>query len=393
MTLYSGMSMELAYRFGWALLNSLWEGVAVAVVIGIVLAAVPRRAARARYIVLVVGMLALLVAFATTRIAGCEQLPGQSADFGKSAWVARGNEVIPSLDHFGDSHENRAPSDGAIGFNRQPPIDGVRSNNWIESLYPTVAVIWFCGIALLAVWRVAGWLAVQRMRVLRTESAPSPILLIAHRLAERLRLTHSFEVFISHFVETPMVIGLLRPVILIPASALSGLAPAQLEAILAHELAHIWRHDYVVNLLQILVETVMFYHPAVWWISSRIRLEREQACDDIAIELCADRRAYASALVAIEELRAIGSLALAARGTSGRQMLARIQRILGTTATTGQRERQWGLSGIVAAFIVASVCVALIHSQTTRADSGTAATGPFIIRNDAPKLSPFTAVR
>ena len=86
----------------------------------------------------------------------------------------------------------------------------------------------------------------------------------------------------------PTVIGWLKPVVLLPASALAGLAPQQLEAILAHELAHIRRHDYLVNLLQTLVETLLFYHPAVWWLSRRIRIERENCCDDLAVSLCGD---------------------------------------------------------------------------------------------------------
>ena len=94
-------------------------------------------------------------------------------------------------------------------------------------------------------------------------------------------------------VEVPTVIGWLRPVVLMPASALSGMGPQQLEAILAHELAHIRRHDYLVNLLQTVVETLLFYHPAVWWLSGRIRVERENCCDDLAVSLCGDPYAYA----------------------------------------------------------------------------------------------------
>jgi beta-lactamase regulating signal transducer with metallopeptidase domain len=352
------------------------------------MATLPPRAVTARYLSLVAGMLGLVVAFMVTLTVAGEQPSEQSVHFGKPVSIASQGRFTPAMDESGDLKAGNTPT--ATTPDHQSSIGTVLSKNWIESLYPTVAVVWFCGVALLGAWRVAGWFAVQRMRVLRTELAPAPMLLVARRLAERLDLAHSFEILISHFVETPMVIGWLRPVILIPASALSGLAPAQLEAILAHELAHIRRHDYLVNLLQILVETVMFYHPAVWWISSQIRLEREQACDDIAIELCADRREYASALLAIEELRTIGSLGLAARGMGGRQMVARIGRILGMQAPSPQ----WGLSDIVAAGIVASACVALIHSQITRADSGAApATKPFIMRNDAPRLSPFTAVR
>ncbi len=98
-------------------------------------------------------------------------------------------------------------------------------------------------------------------------------------------------------VIAPSLLGVLRPVILLPVSTLAGLTPKQLEGILAHELAHIRRHDYLVNLIQRVFETLLFYHPAVWWLSRRIRLEREQCCDDLAAEACGDPVVLARALI------------------------------------------------------------------------------------------------
>src|SRR5206468_7510728 len=107
----------------------------------------------------------------------------------------------------------------------------------------------------------------------------------------------------SGLVQVPIVIGCLRPVILLPAGTLSGLTPAQLEAILAHELAHVRRHDYLVNAAQCVLETLMFYHPVVWWISHCIREEREHCCDDLVVQVCGDRLAYAKALASLEGSR------------------------------------------------------------------------------------------
>src|SRR5205814_3969509 len=127
----------------------------------------------------------------------------------------------------------------------------------------------------------------------------------------------------SALVDSPCVLGWLKPIILVPISATTGLSPQQIEGILAHELAHVRRNDYLVNLAQTVVETVLFYHPAVWWISRTIRQEREHCCDDIAAQTAGDARGYARALVAMEELRQAqqcepmlvgGRLALAARG-------------------------------------------------------------------------------
>ena len=130
----------------------------------------------------------------------------------------------------------------------------------------------------------------------------------------------------SAVAQTPAVIGWIRPVVLLPASALSGLEPGQIEALLAHELAHIRRHDYLVNLLQTAVETLLFYHPAVWWVGRQMRAERENCCDDLAVAVCGDALVYARALTELEQIRiAAPRLAMAANDGS---LLNRVRRLL-----------------------------------------------------------------
>ena len=114
-------------------------------------------------------------------------------------------------------------------------------------------------------------------------------------------------------VRVPTIVGCLRPVILLPASVVTGLPASHLDAVLAHELAHVRRHDYLVNVLQSLVETLLFYHPAVWWCSRQIRIEREHCCDDLVVEACGDRVVYAHALAQLEELRGLQTDAVSER--------------------------------------------------------------------------------
>ena len=179
----------------------------------------------------------------------------------------------------------------------------------------------------------------------------------------------------SALVDVPTVIGWMKPVILLPASALAGLSPAQLEAILAHELAHIRRHDYLVNLLQTLVETLLFYHPAVWWLSRRIRIERENCCDDLAVSLCGDPVAYAQALADLEELRGRGGqLVMAANGGS---LVHRVRRLLGAPSHAG-RGPGW-LAGSVAVLLMLGIAAGALAdgrvgsvSQRTRAPAAAA---------------------
>ena len=140
----------------------------------------------------------------------------------------------------------------------------------------------------------------------------------------------------------PTVVGWLRPAILLPIAALASLSPAQVEAILAHELAHIRRHDYAVNVLQTIAETLLFYHPSVWWLSRRIRAEREHCCDDIAVALCGDAVGYAQALAELETWRTVSAtMAMAATGGT---LLDRVRRILQVPLTDEPRSPSWAVT-------------------------------------------------
>ena len=148
------------------------------------------------------------------------------------------------------------------------------------------------------------------------------------RLAERLRITLAFRIVESALVDVPSVIGTIRPVVLLPVAALTNLTPGQIEALLVHELAHIRRRDYAINIAQTVAEALLFFHPAVWWMSARIREEREHCCDDIAVEVCAEPVVYASALAELASWRT-RELALSIGAADG-ALLARVRRILQT---------------------------------------------------------------
>src|SRR5690606_25165454 len=140
----------------------------------------------------------------------------------------------------------------------------------------------------------AAWQATRRLVAQAAEPAAPLALEIASRLSARLKLRVPVRLLESVRIDTPVAIGWLRPVILLPAAAVTGLTPAQLEAVLAHELAHVRRHDFVVNVVQRCVESLLFYHPAVWWLSANIRADREECCDDVALESCRNAITYAT---------------------------------------------------------------------------------------------------
>jgi hypothetical protein len=202
----------------------------------------------------------------------------------------------------------------------------------------------------------------------------------------------------SSFVDVPMVIGWLRPVLLVPVAALSGLSAPELEAILAHELAHIRRHDYLVNFLQCVVEILMFYHPATWWITTVMRREREHCCDDMAVAASGDRFTYVRALAALEGLRSPAfSLSQAANGG---KLTARVRHVL------NPQEASMNVVPILVfpavLLVIAPICLTRALDRPTRATTARTTTspqparaapdGPDTIRpSDAPTQLPTSA--
>jgi beta-lactamase regulating signal transducer with metallopeptidase domain len=217
---------------------------------------------------------------------------------------------------------------------RRGPMPGVAadvapaesSSDRIDVVLSAAVVVWVAGVMLLALRLGRGWWRVSRLRQRARALEPSRWTGISQHVAARLGLRHLVRVVDTDLITSPIVMGWISPVIVLPLAAFAGLTPAQVEGILAHELAHIRRHDFLVNLLQPVVETLLFYHPVIWWISGRIRAEREHCCDDLAIAVTGDRIAYASALADLEAFRRMSpSFALAATGGS---LFARVSRLL-----------------------------------------------------------------
>ena len=232
----------------------------------------------------------------------------------------------------------------------------------VDEWLPMFVSVWLAGVVLLTLRLFSGWMWVQRMKSHGARPAPEALQSAARRLMRRLHIGRAVRLLESTSVAVPTVIGWLKPVVLLPASALAGLAPNQIEAILAHELAHIRRHDYIVNLFQTVVETLLFYHPAVWWLSRRIRVERENCCDDLAVSLCGDPVAYAAALAELEGLRSTtGDLVLAATGGS---LLQRVRRLLGAPSHAG-RAPGWLAAGVALLVVISMSAGAVARDALT----------------------------
>jgi uncharacterized protein (TIGR03435 family) len=217
---------------------------------------------------------------------------------------------------------------------------------------PLIVLAWVIGVVSFLTRLLGGWWWIHRLHRVARATPPSAWTKTAARLADSLGLSRRVHIVDSSVVDTPTVIGWITPVILLPVAALAGLSASQVEAILAHELAHIRRHDFLVNLLQTLAETMLFYHPAVWWLSARIRVEREHCCDEVALSVCGDAVSYAEALVELESWRRVRApLAMAATGGT---LMTRVRRLLGAPAI----DRPRSVGALISAGVIAVLCVA-----------------------------------
>lgn len=188
---------------------------------------------------------------------------------------------------------------------------------------------WFLGVLLFSLRTFGGVLVLERLRRKAAMPLSHSLLARCHQLQLAMGLERVVRYCQSVHVAAPAVVGWFRPVVMLPVSALTGLSEAQLQAVIAHELAHIKRYDAFVNLFQIAAESLLFYHPGVWWLSKRIRAERENCCDDAAVAACGSPIEYARALTLMEESRQVPQLALAA---NSHPLASRIKRLLGTPA-------------------------------------------------------------
>lgn len=290
----------LISAFGWALLHSIWQGVVLAALLAFL---ARNRPTQVRYGLSIAALFGQMLAFAVTLLLVYDSRPSTTA-YGQDAWTI--NRILTVAPPSPDWHQQ------------------------LETLLPYVVTGWLVGAAALLLRLAGGWWLVQQWS--RQGSTPAPEAWQTHlrRLAGHLGIDRTVRLVESARVSVPMTIGWLKPIILLPAGLLTGLSPRQIEAVLAHELAHIHRYDYLVNLLQSLVDILFFYHPAIWYISAKVRTEREHQCDDLAIRLTGEPVEYARALAAVETLRMTPRPTLALAFGGGREnLLERVKRVLG----------------------------------------------------------------
>lgn len=314
---------RLVQSLGWTLVHFLWQGAAIAGLFALLRAATRRHAAQSRYLA---GCIALtLMAVSPLLTFAVMHVP-----------VDR--QSVTAVIGLKQTYNSPKITSAAL---RSGPENRLTFSAAVDFVLRACVSLWFVGMTALATRLLGGWWRVQRLRTRKVELLGEPWLGTLEGLRKRMGISRPVLLLKSALIEVPTVIGWLRPVILVPASSLTGLTPQQLESIFAHELAHIQRHDYLVNFLQRVLETVLFYHPAVWWVSNEVREERECCCDDLAVETCGDRVGYARALTILEQLRP-GPIPFALGATDG-SLLDRVRRLFGISSDkpSNLRRRIW----------------------------------------------------
>ena len=322
---------EIMRTLAWSLLHFLWQGAAIAAVAAAFMFVFRKPATR--YLVGIAALALMLVSFGITftLISGSS---GAAADYS-----AAGAPAAASLSPLG---ANANPN---FHVGEQAAISSDGGFLWISRG-------WLAGVFVFALRIAFGLLVIDYLRRRNLIALPDALVDRFRALQRRVGIRRNVRYAECHSLSVPAVIGFFRPIVLLPMRALTGLTPEQLEAVIAHELGHIKRFDVAVNFFQVIAESLFFFHPAVWWLNQRIRADREDCCDDVAIATCGGTVGYARALATMESWRAVPSFAMAATGSP---VAARVARLLGVR-TNNDGVRTAGM--LTASLVLATALIA-----------------------------------
>jgi beta-lactamase regulating signal transducer with metallopeptidase domain len=293
---------------GQALLHFLWQGALIGLLAALVLGVLRDARPQARYLVACLALLACALAPVLTML-----------------WPLLATHAAPVAATTAPSASALTTATFATG---SALVDYVTPATGIEAWHPAIVATWAAGMGMMSLRIVMGLAWIRRLPLADDRVQQLVWQSRLDVMAMHFRLSRAVELRLVHALDTPAATGWVRPVVLLPAALLTRLPADLVEALLAHELAHIRRHDYLVNLLQNAVEAVLFYHPVTWWLSHRIRVEREQIADQLAAEvICAPRR-LALALSELTELQRAHPALHLVQAAHGGQLMSRIERLV-----------------------------------------------------------------
>lgn len=382
---FFGLNAIVCERLTITLLHFLWQGAAIGIVAAVLSRMLLRASSQVRYIIHVAALTAmcgsLLVTLCLVNVSEQANLASESPSKNTAilttsdALDSRSSMPVPMIDANPTrlvSNDSLVATDSvSLGQSISGQASDGRTNSEVSAsenarylpwLAPYVTALYFAGVALLLARLMrSAWLT-RRMGRSASEVTNADLLQRMRTQAERLGLRVLPAMRWCQQVPMPVVIGVFRPIVLLPACAATGLTKDQLQAVIAHELAHIRRYDLLVNMLQRVIESLLFFHPAVWWVSRQIAYERELACDELVLTVGPGRIQYADALVRMAELSfQCGHpplTALAATGSSTTAFKRRILKVL--EIDTSPRIRPGRITAVVASMVVLLTLAMLI---------------------------------
>jgi len=316
MNLSDILSERLVHALGWTILHSLWQGALIAMLLGLLMIAMRSCSSQSRYFASASALLTIFLLGAVTFGAYCGQYAPQL-----SSNVMLELPTLPTT--------SGGAGEQVVAQAVASQVLWADTSAYFRQHLPLLVSVWLLGIAFLLLRFIGGYAYLQRLKSHQIRPASEYWQGTLAYLATEVGIKQKVRLLESALAEMPMLIGWLKPVILLPIGTLSGLSISQVESILAHELAHLKRHDYLVNIFQSMLEIVLFYNPFVWWVSGYIRQERENCCDDIAVGLTGDSLTLVKTLTMLEEFRIMKPrLAMGFAGSTRGGLLSRVRRLL-----------------------------------------------------------------
>ena len=324
-------SSEITEALGWTVLHSLWQSGLTAALLLLSFVALKKASAKLRYRLAGSAMLAVLLSSIATFFYFFNIEKAKNA----SVIIIERNTEIASPILINIPEET-----SSLDF----------FSNYFEQHLPLIVTIWLVGMGFFFLRLLGGFAYVHYLKNNKVKAVTDYWQQKANALCDKIPVKKSVTILESTLVKMPMTIGYLKPVILLPIGLINHLSIEQTEAVLAHELAHIARKDYLFNILQSVMEVLFYFNPAVWLISAHIRRERENCCDDIAVRVCGNSLNYVKALVSVEEVsQKLPQLAMAFSNNKN-HLLMRVQRIL----KQPQKKSRLGEKLVAALFIMAT---------------------------------------
>lgn len=304
------LTSDIVRALGWSILHSLWQAFLVFACLKIVLRALPQAGARIKHNLSLISLTGIFLWFLATFYIHFDRL--QEA---RSALITIRISDLPA---------GQVPT----------PVVYDSQYFWLyliprlENFFPYLVTVYALGMLLMCIKLGSDLFQLQKIRTVNTEPIGEAWQKYVQKLAAQLQIPRNVQLLISHQLSVPVMLGFFKPIILVPIAMVNNLSESQLEAVLLHELAHIKRNDYLLNIFQSVVETILFFNPFIWLISKIIRIEREHCCDDLVIANTAQPIQYAHALVALAEYKLNVNRLTMAAADNKQHLFHRIKRIM-----------------------------------------------------------------